>query len=407
MRTAIARLLWAVSLAVGFGACKKRAAPPTPPPPTVKVVVVQARKVPLVKQWLATLDGSTTAQIQPQVTGYVVAVNYREGSTVVEGQLLFTLDKRPFVAAVDKARGDYEQALAALQKSRADVARYAPLVAEHAISKEQLDNAHAAVRGGEANVKATKAALETAKINLAWTEVRSPIRGLAGLAQTRVGTLVSPNQVLTVVSTLDPMRASFSISQQGYLQYAEAINRMNAPEYAQRRYFELILIDGSIYRHRANQVVVNRQIEPLTGTLQIQAFFPNPEGLLRPGLFGRVRLHVGISTESPVVPERAVTELQGQYQVAVVDEQQGVQVRQVKVGQVFDHEYVVESGLRPGERVIVEGQANVLPGTKVKASQVQTVGRPPAGRQRPTDGIAPDGGIGPDGGAAPDGSVAP
>jgi membrane fusion protein (multidrug efflux system) len=411
MRAAIARLLAAVSLAVALalaiGACKKRPAPAAPPTPTVRVVMVQARNVPLIRQWLATLDGSTTAQIQPQVTGYIVAVNYREGSTVEKGQLLFTLDKRPFIAAVEKARGDYEQAIAALEKSKADVARYTPLVAEHAISREQLDNARAAVRGGVATVKATKAALETAKINLAWTDVRSPIRGLAGLAQTRVGTLVSPNQVLTIVSTLDPMRASFSISQQAYLQYADAINRLNAPEYAQRRYFELILVDGSIYRHRATQVVVNRQIDPLTGTLQIQAFFPNPEGLLRPGLFGRVRLHAGTSTESTVVPERAVTELQGQYQVAIVDEQQGVQVRQVKVGQVFDHEYVVESGLRPGERVIIEGLVNVLPGTKVKASQVQTVGRPPAGRQRPTDGVAPDGGIGPDGGAAPDGGVAP
>src|SRR5262245_8782395 len=217
MRAAIARLVLAVSLALAIGACKKKAAPPAPPPPTVRVVPVQVRNVPLVRQWLATLEGSTTAQIQPQVTGYIVAVNYREGSTVEKGQLLFTLDKRPFVAAVEKARGDNEQAIAALEKSRADVKRYLPLVAERAISKEQLDNARHAVRGGIATVKATKAALETAKINLAWTEVRSPIRGLAGLAQTRVGTLVSPNQVLTVVSTLDPMRASFSISQQAYL----------------------------------------------------------------------------------------------------------------------------------------------------------------------------------------------
>lgn len=393
MGLTIARLAILVSLASAIAACRKSPPPSAPPTPTVRVEAVQARNVPLTREWLATLDGSTTAQIQPQVTGYIVAVNYREGRVVEKGQLLFTLEKQPFIAAVKKARGDYAQAVAQLNKSRGDVNRYTPLVAQRAVSREQLDNARAAVMEGEANVESTKAALDTAMINLAWTEVRSPIKGLAGLAQARVGTLVTPNQVLTIISTLDPMRASFNVSQQDYLRYAAAMKDPNAPEYAQQRYFELILVDGRIYPHRARDVVVNRQIESTTGTLQVQAFFPNPDGILRPGLFGNVRMHSGTSGDAPVLPERAVTQLQGQFQVAVLDDQQRVQIRQVALGPMFEHQYVIESGLRPGERVIVEGQQNLLPGTKVNVSQVEAQARQPAERQRPApDGVDPDGG---------------
>jgi membrane fusion protein (multidrug efflux system) len=364
----------------------------------VRVAGVQTREVPLTREWLATLEGSTTAQIQPQVTGYIVKVAYREGSTVEKDQLLFKLEQRPFVAAVAQARGALEQAIAALNKSRADVRRYTPLVQVHAISKETLDNAIASVREGEASVKAGRAALETTKINLAWTDVRSPIRGLVGLAQTRVGTLVSPNQVLTVVSTLDPMRASFSVSQQDYLRYADDINHASDPEQAERRWFELVLVNGKIYPQHAREVVVNRQIDPTTGTLLVQAFFSNPDGLLRPGLFGKVRLHAGTSGPEPVVPERALVELQGRYQVAVVDDQQRVQLRKITLGQKFDHEYVVETGLRGGERVVVEGQQNILPGTKVNPTAMPMQARQPPGRQRPvsTDGVEP-----PDGGEPP------
>jgi membrane fusion protein (multidrug efflux system) len=383
MGLTVARLTLVASLASAIAGCRKSSPTSAPPTPTVRVETVQAQNVPLTREWLATLDGSTTAQIQPQVTGYIVAVNYREGSAVEKGQVLFTLDKRPFIAAAEKARGDYAQAVAQLNKFKADVKRYKPLVAQQALSTEQLDDARAAVKQYEATVQSTKAALDTALINLEWTEVRSPIKGLAGLAQTRVGTLVNPNQVLTIVSTLDPMRASFSVSQQEYLRYADAINHPNAPEFAQQRYFELILADGRIYPQRARDIVVNRQIESTTGTLQVQAFFPNPQGYLRPGLFGNVRLHAGTSGEAPVLPERAVTELQGRHQVAVLDDQERVQIRNVTLGQRLDHEYVVESGLRPGERIIVEGQQNLLPGTKVNVAQAQAQARQPPGEPRP------------------------
>jgi membrane fusion protein (multidrug efflux system) len=385
VRATAARLATVVWLS-GLVACKK--APPPPAAPqiaTVRVAEVQARPVPLVANFLATLDGFTTANIQPQVTGYIQEVNYKEGSLVQKDQLLFTLDKRPFVAAVEKARGDYASAIAQLNKSKADVRRYKPLVAQQAMSREQLEDAWAAVKQGEGNVKSTQGQLRTAEINLEWTEVRSPITGLTGLAQTRVGTLVSPNQVLTVVSQLDPMRASFNISQQTYLQYADVFNRPDAPEYARERYFELILANGRVYDHRAKTIIVNRQIDPTTGTLQIQALFPNPHGVLRPGLFGSVRVHAGMNQDTPLVPERAVTELQGQYQVSVVGPDQRVQLRTIKVGAPIDHAYVVESGLRAGERVIVEGHQNILPGAKVNVVQAtpETV---PAGERQNVSG---------------------
>jgi membrane fusion protein, multidrug efflux system len=353
--------------------CSRRAASAPPPDPTVGAVTVQARNVPLIKEWLATLEGSTTAEIRPQVSGYIRQVNYKEGSFVDAKQLLFTLDRRPFIAAVKKAQGDYQNAVAELDKSKADVARYTPLVADHAISREQLDNARAAVLANEANVQATQGGVETANINLGWAQVRSPIPGLAGIAQVRVGSLVNGNQVLTVVSTLDPMRASFSVSQQEYLRYAEAINHPNAPEYASQRYFELILVDGRVYAHRARELVVNRQIDPTTGTLQVQAFFPNPEDILRPGLFGKVRIHAESNRAVPVVPERAVSQLQGRYQVALVDDDKRVHVRQIEVGPLQNHEYPVESGLQPGERVIVEGLQNAVPGARVNVQQAKSV----------------------------------
>jgi membrane fusion protein (multidrug efflux system) len=361
---------------------------------TVLVEQVQARRVPLTKEWLATLEGYATAQIQPQVTGYIREVNYREGSVVQNGQLLFTLDRRPFIAAVAKARGEHANAIAQLDKATADVKRYTPLVAQHALSREQLDNARAAVLGARGNVQATRGALATAQLNLEWAEVRSPLTGRSGLAETRVGTLVNPSQVLTTVSSLDPMRASFSISQQEYLEYAEALNHPNAPEYARRRYFELILVNGRAYPQRARDVVVNRQIDPTTGTLQIQALFANPEGLLRPGLFGKVRVHAGPDHEVPLVPERAVTELQGRHQVAIVDDDQRVEVRSVTLGPPIDHSFVVESGLRAGERVIVEGQQNIQPGARVSTREAEA---PPAGERQNVSGRDErvDGGGGP------------
>jgi membrane fusion protein (multidrug efflux system) len=363
----LAAMLLAASVAAG--GCRPHPPPRAQPAAMVKVVAVQSRSVPLIKEWVATLDGSTTAEIRPQVTGYIQQVNYKEGTRVEVGELLFTIDDRPFVAAAKKAQGDHETALAQLAKAKADVARYAPLVADHAISREQLDNARAAVQANAATAQAAKGTLDSANLNLKWAKVRSPIAGLAGLAQVRVGALVNANQILTIVSTVDSMRASFSVSQQDYLRYAADINAPNVSEHPGVE-FELILINGQIYPHKAREVFVNRQIDVTTGTLQMQALFPNPQGLLRPGLFAKVRLH-GSNQVMPVVPERAVSQLQGQYQVTVIDSEQRAQIRRIDVGSLVEHVYAVNGGLRPGELVVVEGQQNVIPGAKVNVEQLR------------------------------------
>jgi membrane fusion protein, multidrug efflux system len=356
------------SLATALAACKKPA-PPPPPLATVRVATLQTRNIEQIREWLATLDGSTNAEIRPQVSGYIQSVDYQEGSNVQQGALLFTLDKRPFIAAVEKARGDYEGALAQLNRAREDAARYAPLVAQHALSKEDLAHAVDAAKAGAATVQATKGALAVAKLNLEWAEVRSPIDGLAGIAQTRVGNLVSPNIVLTVVSTLDPIRSSVNISEREYLALAGRINNINDPRYANARIIELVLIDGHVHPYRVRRAIVNRQVDPSTGTLRIQALFPNPGNILRPGMFAKVRVHSGAQADTLLVPERAVQELQGQHQVGVIGPDGRVLIRSVKLGRLVDHSYVVESGLGAGDRVIVEGLQNVQPGAKVRVEE--------------------------------------
>jgi membrane fusion protein, multidrug efflux system len=341
--------------------------PPKLPPPVVHVATLQTRPIEQVREWLATLDGADNADIRPHVVGYVRSVNYHEGGVVKAGTLLFTIDDRPFVAAVEKARGDLENAQAQLGKSRADVARFTPLVAENAIPRQQLDDAQSALRAAEANVTAMRGNLRTAELNVEWARVRAPIDGVAGIARVRVGNLVDSNQVLTTVSTLNPIRASFNISQQEYLQYAEVFNHVNAPENEKTRLLELVLIDDRVHPHASRRLIVNREIDSQTGTLQLQALFPNPDNVLRPGLFGKVRLHTTTPTPTVVVPEIAVQQLQGQARVAVVDEAGRADVRAVKLGRLVGHEYLVEDGLRAGERVIVEGQQNVQPGMPVRA----------------------------------------
>lgn len=364
----------ALTLALALGGCKQP--PPTAPPPApVRVATLAVHNVERIREWLATLDGSTNAEIRPQVSGYIQQVDFQEGTQVPAGTLLFTLDKRPFVAALEKARGDHENAVAQWNKARADVARYTPLVAQHALSQQDLDNARSAANVGAANMQAMKGALDVAKLNVEWSQVRSPITGLAGIAQTRVGNLVNPNSVLTVVSTLDPIRASVNISEREYLGIAERLNHVNEPQYANARTLELILLDGRVHPYQVRRVIVNRQIDPSTGTLLVQALFPNPGNILRPGLFAKVRLHSGADSNALLVPERAVQELQGQYQVGVVSPEGRVQIRTVKLGRQLDHSYVVDSGLAAGDRVIVDGLLNAQPGAKVDVRE-----EPPAPR---------------------------
>lgn len=366
-----------VGIVVGglVAGCKKPP-PPPPPAPLVKVATLQTRNIEQIREWLATLDGSTNAEIRPQVTGYIESVDYQEGANVTNGTLLFRLDRRPFVAALEKARGDLANAIAQWDKAKDDVARYTPLVAEHALSREDLDNANSAAHVGAANTQAMRGALAIAKLNVEWSDVRSPIDGLAGIAQTRVGTLVNPNSALTVVSTLDPIRASVNISEREYLTLAERLNHVNEPRYANTRILELILLDGHVHPYQVRRVIVNRQIDPSTGTLLVQALFPNPGNILRPGLFAKVRVRSGLQIDALLVPVRAVQELQGRHQVGVIAADGRVQIRTVELGRQIDHSYVVEHGLQKGERIIVEGLQNVQPGAKVTVQQAEPT--PPA-----------------------------
>lgn len=373
-RANLAMLTAAMVLAALAPACKK-AKPPTPPPPTVRVVPVESRNVEQAEDFLATLDGSTNAEIRPQVTGILESVAYQEGTLVRIGQMMFSIDKRPFVAAVTRAEGAHQNAVAQYEKARADVRRFTPLVREHAMSQQDLENARAAERQGAANVKTARGALEAAKLDLQWTEVRSPIHGLAGIAQTRVGNLVNPGQVLTIVSTLDPVRVSINISEREYLRYAHAPNDAGVSPFANLSRFTLILGDGTIYPYAVNDFIVSRGINPTTGTLTVQMLFPNPERLLRPGMFARVRAHSG-TAPALVIPERSIQELQGRYQVRVVDAGNRVAVRAVTLGALIDHEYVVTSGLQAGERVVVEGLQNAEPGALVTVQTESPRGSP-------------------------------
>ena len=387
MRRSGAAIASGVIAAFVLDGCKK---PPPPPPPaaTVRVATLTTRPVEDVREFLATLDGSTNAEIRPQVSGYIEEVDYQEGSNVQKNDLLFTLDKRPFAAALKKAKGDLENAQANWAKARDDVRRYSPLVERHALSKQDLDNARRAEQVGAAQIEAMRGALRIASLNLEWAEVRSPIDGLAGIAQTRVGNLVNPNVVLAVVSTLDPIRSSVNISEREYLRFAERINRANEPQYANARTIQLILIDGRVYPYQVRRVIVNRQVDPTTGTLRIQALFPNPGNILRPGMFAKVRVSTGTQMDAVVVPERAVSELQGQHQVGVVGPDGRAQIRTVKLGQSIDHGYVVANGLAAGERVIVEGLQNVQPGAKVNVQEMAPPAQArtssaPSGERRP------------------------
>jgi RND family efflux transporter MFP subunit len=381
------RLVVVIIVAAG---CSKPP-PAKPPPPAVRVATLQVRPVEQVREWLATLDGAVTAEIRPRVAGYIVSVDYQEGGVVKTGNLLFTIDERPFVAALEKARGDLKNAEAQMGKNRLDVMRYLPLAAEHAIPTEQLDNAQASVRASRATVEAMRGSLRQAELDLEWTRVRSPIDGMAGLARVRVGNLVDSNQVLTVVSTLDPIRASVDISEQDYLQDAAVINHANEPQYANTRWLELVLINNQVHPFDARRVFVNREINPQTGTLRIEALFPNPGNVLRPGMFAKVRLHLQREAPTVMVPEIAVQQIQGQTRVAVVDAQNRVDVRLVKLGRLQGHDYLVREGLSAGERVVVEGQQNVQPGLQVRP-QPWTPAPPADGGSEPDGGGEADGG---------------
>jgi membrane fusion protein (multidrug efflux system) len=335
----------------------------------VLVAEVVAKDVPVVSEWLGTTEGSIDADIRAQVTGYLVSRDYREGSRVDEGTLLFKIDPRPFRAALDQAKGDRGRAEAAYELARLDVARYKPLVADGAVSRQEFDTAVQRLRSSEAELQAARAAVDKADIELGFTEIRSPIAGVVGVAKRQLGDLVGPNdpEPLTTVSQLDPIRVSFEVSEQEYLRFAPRFDKAQQEGRFQSASggLEMVLADGSVYAHRGVGYPAGREIDPRTGTITVKGDFPNPERLLRPGQYARVRVETDLASGALVVPQRAIQDLQGMAQLTLVGADDKVEVRTVTTGPAWGKLQVITKGVAAGERVVVEGFQKVRPGMVV------------------------------------------
>ena len=361
------------------------------PPPVVEVAQTQQRDVPIYGEWIGTLTGQVNADIRAQVTGYLLTRNYKEGSYVRKGQLLYEIDPRPFQAALDQAKGQWAQAQAQLVqdeaqlataqanqlKSQLDVEKYTPLAKANAVSRQDFDDAvqtnlankaqvkaaTAAIAAAKAQIQAGQAAVESATINLNFTRIISPIDGIAGIAQAQVGDLVSTSSgALTTVSTLDPIRDYFTVSEQEYLE----LQKRFAGSDPERWKLQLILADGTTYPQEGNFYFADRQVNPNTGAIQLAGLFPNPGNVLRPGQYGKVRAVLRVQRNALLIPQAAVNEQQGSYLVDVVGSDHRVAIRPVQVGERTGTLWVIQDGLKPGERVAVEGQQNLRPGMPVQ-----------------------------------------
>jgi membrane fusion protein (multidrug efflux system) len=370
------RLLLAVLTCALGAACAKKEAPPAVIP-DVQVVEVTQRDEPIYSEWIGTLDGFVNAEIHPKIEGYLLKQAYKEGTLVQQGDTLFQIDPRQFQAALDQAKGVLARNQATLAKAKLDVQRYTPLAASKAISQQELDNAIAAESEAAAAAASAKASVEQAQLNLDWTRVASPITGVVGIALAQVGDLVNPQTVMTTVSQVDPIKVHFNISEKEYLRYAEKINRPIPPEEAAEGKLELVLDDGTIFPERGRVLVANRQVDVKTGTMEVRGSFANPGNLLRPGQYAKVRATMETKKGALLVPQRAVSELQGAYLVGVVGADGKADIRNVKVGQRIGSLWIIDQGLNPGDKVIVEGLAFVKPGMKVNAKPAPAEGEAP------------------------------
>jgi RND family efflux transporter MFP subunit len=385
------------------GCTRTTSAAGSPPPPEVQVVLVEQRDVPLYREWIGTLDGMVNAAIKAEVSGYLLSQNYAEGSFVRKGQLLFEIDPRPFDAALAQAKGQLSQAkgqlaqakaqltqaqaqlaqsMADQQRTQMDVDKYTPLAKQQAITQQEMDNAaqnnvsakakteasragvetaKAQIEASDAAVESAQAAVEAATVNVGFTHLVSPIDGIAGQAQVQVGNLVNPSSgVITTVSTLDPIKANFTVGEQEYL----SLTRGRVNDLAKLQ-LELVLADGSTFPQMGKFSFADRQVNQNTGAIQLTGLFPNPGNRLRPGQYGKVRAAIGTSAGALLIPQRAVTEQQGKYQVAVVDSANTAGIRTVKLGDRIGTMWIVVEGLKPGERVVAEGIQKARPGAHV------------------------------------------
>ncbi|HEX4074578.1 MAG TPA: efflux RND transporter periplasmic adaptor subunit [Candidatus Acidoferrales bacterium] len=336
-------------------------------PPEVEVASVIQKDVPIYGEWVATLDGYVNAQIQPQVTGYLIRQDYREGSLVHKDDVLFEIDPRPFQAVLDQAKAQLAQAQAQLGNASLNVKRDIPEAQASAIPQSQLDNDTQTELAGKAAVEAGQASVEQASLNLGFTKVRSLITGIAGIAQVQVGNLVSLTTVLTSVSQVDPIKVYFPISGDEYLHLAGKIDpgQMNMLANASRVPLQLTLSDGSVYPRSGKILFADRQVDSQTGTIRIAGAFANPGNILRPGQYGRVRAVTQMRKGALLVPQRAVSELQGSYEVAVVSSDNKVTIRSVEVGERVDTMWIINKGLNLGDRIVAEGSLKVRDGSTV------------------------------------------
>jgi len=361
---AISILISFVLAAAGCGNPGKASAPP--PPPTVEVVEVVKRDVPIYSEWIATLDGYVNAEIRPRVAGYVIQQNYKEGSLVRKGQVLFEIDPRPFRAALNQAKAELAQAEAQLGKATLDVERDTPLARAKAVAQSQLDNDIQARLAALALVEAAKAQVEQAELNMEFTKVTSLISGIAGIAQVQIGNLVGANSVLTSVSQVDPIKVYFTVSEQDFMDFRRRFPTEESVEEERKRIpLELLLADGRVYEQSGRVYFADREVNPATGAIRIAGVFANPNNLLRPGAYGRVRAAVQTRAGALLVPQRALIELQGGQQVAVVGSDNKVSIRSVNVGEAIGSMRIITDGVAAGERVIVEGIQKVTQGAPV------------------------------------------
>jgi len=397
-------------LAAAVGCSSNSTAAKGPPPmPEVQVAAVEQRDIPIYNEWIGTLDGMVNAEIKAQVSGYLERQEYTEGSMVKKGQLLFQIDPRPFQATLDQARAQKAQAIGQVAQTKAqllqadaqvavaeanqgraqlDVERYTPLAKQQAITQQELDNAiqnnlaakaqvqaakaqvetaKSQIQTAEATVKAAQAAEETAQLNLGFTHLIAPIDGVAGAAQQQVGALVSPAAgPVTTVSTLDPIKCYFTVAEQEYLDFHR---RYSTPETlaAERSslVLDLILSDGTVYPHKGKFYFADREVNPRTGAIRVAGLFDNPASTLRPGQYAKIRFSVRSQLGALLVPQRAVSELQGGYQIAVVGSDNKVSIRTVKAGDRVGNQWIIQEGLHPGERVVAEGLQKVRDGIQV------------------------------------------
>ena len=340
--------------------CSSSAEKPAPPPPGVTVTSATQRDVPIHQEWVGTMSGNVDADIRPKVEGFLLSRLYTEGSYITKGTPMFQLDRRQAQAAVEQAEGNLARTRASLGQAQIDVRRYTPLVAQKAISQAELDKALSSESAAKAEVDANQAAVDNAKLNLGWTSVTSPISGIAGVSKVQVGDLMTPTTTMTTISSVNPIYVDINVAEQDYLRFVREKTGRKAGQD-----LELILGDGTTYPRRGHALFVNREVDSRTGTIQVRGEFPNPGNVLRPGQYARIRAVTEIRKSAVLIPQQAVSELQGVYQVGVVTSDNKVTIKAVKLGPQFRNMWVVESGLQAGDNVVVDGLQRIKTGMTV------------------------------------------